>query len=55
MQLEEFYAENQAGPSWAGGGENGTSFAQHHQQQEHHPQHEGFFQPLDCNSNLQIG
>ncbi|XP_071709852.1 agamous-like MADS-box protein MADS2 [Rutidosis leptorrhynchoides] len=58
-KLEEFYAENQAGPSWAGGGENGNSFVQHHHQQQHehhhHPQHEGFFQPLDCNSNLQIG
>ncbi|KAI7742749.1 hypothetical protein M8C21_022027 [Ambrosia artemisiifolia] len=53
-KLEEYYAENQAGPSWAGG-ENGNSFGQHHQNQEHHPQHhEGFFQPLDC-TNLQIG
>ncbi|XP_076914798.1 agamous-like MADS-box protein MADS2 [Bidens hawaiensis] len=49
-KLEEYYAE--AGPSWAGG-ENGNSFGQH-QNQEHHPQHEGFFQPLDC-TNLQIG
>ncbi|XP_071731003.1 agamous-like MADS-box protein MADS2 [Rutidosis leptorrhynchoides] len=56
-KLEEFYAENQAGPSWAREGENGNSFIQHHYQhrQEHHPQHEGFFQALDCNSNLQIG
>ncbi|CAI9263031.1 unnamed protein product [Lactuca saligna] len=55
-KLEEFYAENQAGPSWAGG-ENGNSFAQHHHQhhQDHHPQPQGFFQPLDCNSNLQMG
>ncbi|KAK9054041.1 hypothetical protein SSX86_025117 [Deinandra increscens subsp. villosa] len=54
-KLEEYYAENQAGPSWAGG-ENDNSFGQHHQNhQEQHPQHQGFFQPLDCNSNLQIG
>ncbi|XP_024977577.1 developmental protein SEPALLATA 1-like isoform X1 [Cynara cardunculus var. scolymus] len=46
-----FYAENQAGPSWAGG-ENGHSY---HQHQDQHPQPQGFFQPLDCNSNLQIG
>ncbi|XP_076941814.1 agamous-like MADS-box protein MADS2 [Bidens hawaiensis] len=56
-KLEEYYAE--AGPSWAAGGENGNgnSFGQHHQNQEHHPpqQDQVFFQPLDCNSNLQIG
>ncbi|KAM0039943.1 putative transcription factor MADS-MIKC family [Helianthus debilis subsp. tardiflorus] len=53
-KLEEYYAENQAGPSWAGG-EHVNSFGQHHQNQEQHPQdHEGFFQPLDC-TNLQIG
>nr|QCQ83115.1 floral homeotic protein SEPALLATa 1-like protein [Ambrosia artemisiifolia] len=56
-KLEEYYAENQAGPSWAAG-ENGNSFGQHHHhhqnQEQHHPQHDqGFFQPL--NSNLQIG
>ncbi|MFS7947996.1 putative transcription factor MADS-MIKC family [Helianthus anomalus] len=54
VKLEEYYAENQAGPSWAGG-EHVNSFGQHHQNQEQHPQnHEGFFQPLDC-TNLQIG
>ncbi|XP_076941873.1 agamous-like MADS-box protein MADS2 isoform X2 [Bidens hawaiensis] len=51
IRLEEYYAE--AGPSWAGG-ENCNSFVQQHQNQEQHPQHEGFFQPLDC-TNLQIG
>ncbi|KAJ0653800.1 putative transcription factor MADS-MIKC family [Helianthus annuus] len=54
VKLEEYYAENQAGPSWAGG-EHVNSFGQHHQNQEQHPpDHEGFFQPLDC-TNLQIG
>ncbi|KAI3799076.1 hypothetical protein L1987_34366 [Smallanthus sonchifolius] len=41
---------NQAGPSWTGG-ENGCSY----EQQNQHPQSQGFFQPLDCNPNLQIG
>ncbi|GJS36028.1 developmental protein SEPALLATA 1-like protein [Tanacetum coccineum] len=59
-KLEEYYAENQAGPSWAGGGgENGNNTfgqQQHHQeQQQHHPESQVFFQPLDCNSNLHIG
>ncbi|KAI3762005.1 hypothetical protein L1987_52428 [Smallanthus sonchifolius] len=53
-KLEEYYAENQAGPSWTGG-ENAGSFGQHNQNHEQHPQHLGFFQPLDCNFNLQIG
>ncbi|XP_024974786.1 developmental protein SEPALLATA 1-like [Cynara cardunculus var. scolymus] len=56
-KLEEVYAENQAGPSWAGAGagpapgEHCCSYEQHHQ----HPQSQDFFQPLDCNSNLQMG
>ncbi|KVI09061.1 Transcription factor, K-box, partial [Cynara cardunculus var. scolymus] len=55
-KLEEVYAENQAGPSWAGAGagpapgEHCCSYEQHHQ----HPQSQDFFQPLDCNSNLQM-
>lgn len=55
LQLEEYYSENQAGPSWAEG-ENGNSFGQNqHQDQQQHPEPQGFFQALDCNSNLQIG
>ncbi|KAI3520907.1 hypothetical protein L1887_10362 [Cichorium endivia] len=50
-QLEEVYAENQAGPSWAAGDQNCCSYEQPHQ----HPQSQDFFQPLDCNSNLQTG
>lgn len=49
-KLEEVYAENGAGPSWTAG-ENCCSYDQQHQ----HPQSQDFFQPLDCNSNLQIG
>ncbi|KAJ9540571.1 hypothetical protein OSB04_027077 [Centaurea solstitialis] len=52
-KLEEVYAENQAGPSsWAAAGEQCCSYGQ----QQHPPQsHQDFFQPLECNSNLQIG
>ncbi|PWA74995.1 flower development transporter SEP1 [Artemisia annua] len=49
QQLEVVYAENQAGPSWAVG-ENCT-----YEQQHEHARSQGFFQPLECNSNLQIG
>ncbi|XP_076893193.1 agamous-like MADS-box protein MADS2 [Bidens hawaiensis] len=49
-KLEQIYAENQAGPSWAGG-EHGYSY----EHQNQHPQSQNFFQPLDCNPNLQIG
>nr|XP_043631762.1 agamous-like MADS-box protein MADS2 isoform X2 [Erigeron canadensis] len=48
-KLEEIYAENQAGPSWAAD-ENCGSYEQHQ-----HPQSQEFFQPIDCNPNLQIG
>lgn len=51
-KLEEVYAENQAGPSWAAAGENCCSYEQ---QNQHHPQSQDFFRPLDCNPNLQIG
>ncbi|XP_076914794.1 agamous-like MADS-box protein MADS2, partial [Bidens hawaiensis] len=50
--LKEYDLQNQEGPSWSGG-ENDNSFDQH-QNQEQHPQHESFFQPLDC-TNLQTG
>nr|KAJ0220507.1 hypothetical protein LSAT_V11C200082220 [Lactuca sativa] len=55
-QLEEVYAENQAGPSWAAG-DHHQNCCSYEQQQQHdqHPQSQDFFQPLDCNSNLQIG
>ncbi|KAL8211012.1 hypothetical protein R6Q57_005449 [Mikania cordata] len=53
-KLGEVYAENQVGQSWAAALENGCSYEQHHH--HHLPQpHQGFFQPLDCNPNLQIG
>ncbi|KAI3808630.1 hypothetical protein L1987_24586 [Smallanthus sonchifolius] len=51
-KLEQVYAENQAGQSWAAALENGCSYEQQH---HHHPQSQGFFQPLDCNPDLQIG
>ncbi|KAL8471827.1 hypothetical protein ACS0TY_028529 [Phlomoides rotata] len=47
-KLEEIYAANQLQHSW---GEQTNSYGHHH----HHPQSQGFFQPLDCNSTLQIG
>ncbi|KAK3011651.1 hypothetical protein RJ639_011325 [Escallonia herrerae] len=47
-QLDEIYAENHLQRSWVGG-EQSTSYG-HNQAQS-----QGFFQPLDCNSNLQIG
>ncbi|XP_023728966.1 agamous-like MADS-box protein MADS2 isoform X2 [Lactuca sativa] len=55
-KLEEVYAENQAGPSWAAG-DHHQNCCSYEQQQQHdqHPQSQDFFQPLDCNSNLQIG
>ncbi|MFS7956165.1 putative transcription factor, K-box [Helianthus anomalus] len=57
-KLEEIYAENQAGPSWTAALEHGCSYEQqqhHHHHHNHHSQSHGFFQPLDCNPNLQIG
>ncbi|KAK1440774.1 hypothetical protein QVD17_06605 [Tagetes erecta] len=56
-KLEEVYAENQAGQSWAAALENGYYEQQQQQHHEHHdhPQSQGFFQPLDCNPNLQMG
>ncbi|KAL1534974.1 Alpha-glucosidase 2 [Salvia divinorum] len=45
-QLEEIYAANHIQQSWVGGGgEHSNNYAQS----------QGFFQPLDCNSTLQIG
>ncbi|GAA0161942.1 MADS box transcription factor [Lithospermum erythrorhizon] len=49
-KLEEIYAENHIQQSW-GGAEQCSTYA-HHQQTDHS---QGFFQPLDCNSTLQIG
>ncbi|XP_047983065.1 agamous-like MADS-box protein MADS2 isoform X1 [Salvia hispanica] len=49
-QLEEIYAANHLQQSWVGGGgEHSNNYAHHHAQSQ------GFFQPLDCNSTLQIG
>ncbi|KAL7101079.1 hypothetical protein ABFS82_08G034500 [Erythranthe guttata] len=47
-KLEEIYAANQMQQSW---GEQSNAYSHHHQ----HAQSQGFFQPLDCNSTLQIG
>ncbi|KAK4417564.1 Agamous-like MADS-box protein MADS2 [Sesamum alatum] len=47
-KLEEIYAANQLQQSWVGGGEQSSTY-------HHHPQSQAFFQPLDCNSTLQIG
>nr|AQM52301.1 SEP2 [Monotropa hypopitys] len=49
-KLDEIYRENHLQSSWACGEQCNTYG---HQQQ--HPQSQGFFQPLECNSNLQIG
>ncbi|KAL0343766.1 UNVERIFIED_CONTAM: Agamous-like MADS-box protein MADS2, partial [Sesamum angustifolium] len=48
-KLEEIYAANQLQQSWVGGGEQSSTYT------HHHPHSQGFFQPLDCNSTLQIG
>ncbi|KAL0450430.1 UNVERIFIED_CONTAM: Agamous-like MADS-box protein MADS2 [Sesamum latifolium] len=48
-KLEEIYAANHLQQSWVGGGEQSSTYT------HHHPQSQGFFQPLDCNSTLQIG
>lgn len=50
-QLEEIYAANHLQQSWVGGGGEHSNTYDHHQ----HAQSQGFFQPLDCNSTLQIG
>ncbi|KAL3624089.1 Alpha-glucosidase 2 [Castilleja foliolosa] len=49
-KLEEIYSANQLQQSWE---QNNTYSHQHHHQHVAHSQ--GFFQPLDCNSTLQIG
>ncbi|EPS70807.1 hypothetical protein M569_03954 [Genlisea aurea] len=56
-KLEEIYAATHhqlQQQSWLGGvgGQQSNSFGGHHQNNHHH---HGFFQPLDCNSTLQIG
>ncbi|XP_042009360.1 agamous-like MADS-box protein MADS2 isoform X3 [Salvia splendens] len=49
-KLEEIYAANHIQQSWVGGsGEHSNNYAPHHAQSQ------AFFQPLDCNSTLQIG
>ncbi|KAF3682829.1 Developmental protein SEPALLATA 2 [Capsicum annuum] len=48
-KMEEIYAENNLQQPW-GGGEQGLTYGQ-----QQHPQSQGFFQPLECNSSLQIG
>lgn len=47
--MEEIYAENNMQQAW-GGGEQSLNYGQ-----QQHPQSQGFFQPLECNSSLQIG
>ena len=48
-KLNEIYRENHIQSSWACGGEQCTSYTQPNAQSQ------GFLQPLDCNSTLQIG
>ncbi|KAL7190631.1 hypothetical protein ACSBR2_022836 [Camellia fascicularis] len=50
-KLDEIYREHHIRSSWAGS-EQCSIFG--HQQQQH-PQSQVFFQPLECNSSLQIG
>ncbi|CAL5370753.1 unnamed protein product [Camellia sinensis] len=50
-KLDEIYREHHIRSSWAGS-EQCSIFSQ---QQQQHPQSQVFFQPLECNSNLQIG
>lgn len=49
-QLQEIYDENHIQQPW--GGEEQRNTYNHHQQTDHS---QDFFQPLDCNSTLQIG
>ncbi|KAF7135586.1 hypothetical protein RHSIM_Rhsim08G0076700 [Rhododendron simsii] len=49
-KLDEIYRENHLQSAWACG-EQSTTYGH----PQHHPQSQGFFQPLECNSNLQIG
>ncbi|KAG5535222.1 hypothetical protein RHGRI_023114 [Rhododendron griersonianum] len=51
-KLDEIYRENHLQSAWACGEQSSTYG---HPQHQHHPQSQGFFQPLECNSNLQIG
>nr|WEX25276.1 SEPALLATA 1b [Camellia japonica] len=51
-KLDEIYREHHIRSSWAGS-EQCSIFSQ--QQQQQHPQSQVFFQPLECNSSLQIG
>ncbi|XP_059293848.1 agamous-like MADS-box protein MADS2 isoform X2 [Lycium barbarum] len=48
-KLEDIYAENNMQQTW-GGGEQSLNYGQ-----QQHAQSQGFFQPLECNSTLQIG
>ncbi|XP_027078035.1 developmental protein SEPALLATA 1-like isoform X2 [Coffea eugenioides] len=48
-KLEDIYAENHLHQSWGGGGEQSNTYSQQHSQSQ------GFFQPLECSSGLQIG
>ncbi|KAJ8546247.1 hypothetical protein K7X08_018830 [Anisodus acutangulus] len=48
-KLEDIYAENNLQQSW-GGGEQCLTYGQ-----QQNAQSQGFFQPLECNSTLQIG
>lgn len=49
FQLEEIYAENHIHQPWGGGAEQNSTYGHQHSQSQ------GFFQPLECNSGLQMG
>ncbi|WOH09805.1 hypothetical protein DCAR_0729264 [Daucus carota subsp. sativus] len=55
-KLREYHSETQLRQLWPGG-EVSASYGQqqHHQHQQQQGQSQGFFQPLNCNSTLQIG
>ncbi|KAL8117277.1 agamous-like MADS-box protein MADS2 [Apium graveolens] len=53
-KLHEYYSDAQLRQLWPGG-EESASYGQQHQHHQQHGQSQGFFQPLDCNSTLQIG
>ncbi|XP_051121057.1 agamous-like MADS-box protein MADS2 [Andrographis paniculata] len=55
-KLEEIYATNHLQQqSWVGGGEHSNAYGGGHHHHHHPQESQGFFQPLDCNSTLQIG
>ncbi|CAI9109893.1 OLC1v1009816C1 [Oldenlandia corymbosa var. corymbosa] len=54
-KLEEIYTENHLRQSWGGGGGGGGGGEQSSTYSQQHSQSQGFFQPLECSSGLQIG